>query len=93
MGILSAEQAHEIKVKAAKALDLMAPRVEERPSKRIYIVPKKQEKVFTKIKVYSRDRMVFCKVCLKRVVASEAVEVIGGSEQGHRNFWMCREHM
>ncbi len=85
MGILSAEQANEIKVKA--------PRAEKRPSKRIYIVPKKQEKVFTKIKVYNRDRMIFCKVCFKKVVASEAVEVIGGSAQGHKNFWMCREHM
>ena len=90
MGILNEQQVSKIKV---KALDLMAPKVEKRPSKRIYIIPKKQEKKLTKIKTYNQDRMVFCKVCFKRVVASEAIEVIGGSEQGHKNFWMCREHM
>ena len=90
MGILSREQAEEIKT---KALDLMVLRIEKRPSKRIYIEPTKQEKTFNKIKVYNPDRMVFCKVCYKKVVASEAVEVIGGSEQGHKTFWMCRKHM
>lgn len=89
MGILSAQQAEKIVVKV-KALDLME---KQKPSKRIYIVPRKQEKRFNKIKVFNSDRMVFCKVCFKKIVASDAVEVIGGSEQGHKTFWMCREHM
>ena len=89
MGVLSAEQAGKIKVQTM-ALDLME---KQKQSKRIYILPRKQEKKFAKIKAFSQNRMVFCKVCYKRIGASEAVEVLGGSEQGHRNFWMCREHM
>lgn len=90
MGILSERQADEIK---KKALDLMALRAEPRPSKRIYIRPRKQEKKLSKIRFLNQDRMVFCKVCFKKIEKGGAVEVIGGSEQGHRNFWMCREHM
>jgi len=89
MGILSTEQAVKIKVQTM-ALDLME---KQKPSKRIYIRPRKLEKVFTKIKVYNPDRMVYCKVCFKKIAVGGAIEVIGGSEQGHKNFWMCREHM
>lgn len=89
MGILSVQQAETLKVKL-NAFDLMEKR---KPSKRIYIRPRKLEKVFTKIKVYNPDRKVFCKICFKKVTVGEAIEVIGGSEQGHKNFWMCREHM
>ena len=89
MGILSAEQAERIKAKTT-ALDLMD---KQKPSKCIYIRPRRQERTLTKIKVFSPDREIFCKVCFKKVVASEAVEVIGGSEQGHKTFWMCRKHM
>ena len=90
MGISRAAQADEIK---KKAFDLMTLRAEPRPRKRIYIRPRKQEKKLTKIKVLNPNRMVFCKICFKKIVARDAVEVIGGSEQGHKNFWMCREHM
>ena len=92
MGILSTEQANKIRVKSISS-NVLAIEVERKQSKRIYIVPKKQEKELTKIKVYNPDRMVYCKVCFKKIVASDAVEVIGGSEQGHKTFWMCREHM
>ena len=92
MGILSIEQAGKIKVKNISS-DIMAIEVKKKASKRIYIVPRKQEREFVKTKVYNPDRMVYCKVCFKKIVASDAVEVIGGSEQGHKNFWMCREHM
>ena len=92
MGILSTEQANKIRVKSISS-NVLAIEVERKQSKRIYIVPKKQEKKFAKVKAFSQNRMVFCKVCYKRIGASDAVEVIGGSEQGHKNFWMCREHM
>lgn len=93
MGILSEEQAKEIKIKALDLMAIMKPKKDQRSSKRIYIRPRKQEKKFSKVKVLNSDRMVFCKICFKKVVANEAIEVIGGSEQGHKSFWMCREHM
>lgn len=93
MGILSVQQAEEIKTKALEFMNLMSLQESRRPSKRIYFRPIKQEKRLTKIKSLSSDRLVFCKVCRKRVEANTAVEVIGGSEQGHKTFWMCREHM
>lgn len=93
MGVLSVQQAEEIKTKALEFMNLMSLQESRRPSKRIYFRPIKQEKRLTKIKSLSSDRLVFCKVCRKRVEANTAVEVIGGSEQGHKTFWMCREHM
>jgi len=93
MGILSVQQAEEIKTKALELISPTNPQESRRPSKRIYFRPVKQEKRLTKIKFLNRDRLVFCKVCRKRAEAITAVEVIGGSEQGHKTFWMCREHM
>jgi len=93
MGILSVQQAEELKAKALFSIDTMSSLEDRRPVKRIYFRPVKQEKRLTKIKFISSDRLVFCKVCRKRVEAISAVEVIGGSEQGHKTFWMCREHM
>ena len=93
MGILSVQQAEEIKTKALEFMGLMSLQESGRSSKRIYFRPIKQEKRLIKIKFLSPDRLVFCKVCRKRVEANTAVEVIGGSEQGHKTFWMCREHM
>ena len=93
MGILSEEHAKEIKANALDLMTLMEPKKDRRPSKRIYIRPRKQEREFSKIRVFNSDRLVFCKICFKKVVASEAIEAIGGSEQGHKTFWMCRKHM
>jgi len=93
MGILSVQQAEELKAKVLFSMDAISSLENRRPSKRIYFRPEKQEKRLTKIKFISPDRLVFCKVCRKRVEANTAVEVIGGSEQGHKTFWMCREHM
>ena len=92
MGILSAQQAEELKAKALFSMDAISS-LEDRRPKRIYYRPVKQERKLNKIKFISPDRLVFCKVCRKRVEANMAVEVIGGSEQGHKTFWMCREHM
>jgi len=80
-------------MKALFSMDAISSLENRRPSKRIYFRPVKQEKRLTKIKFVSPDRLVFCNVCQKRVEANSAVEVIGGSEQGHKTFWMCREHI
>ena len=93
MGILSVQQAEEIKTKALELMSLTSLQESRRPSKRTYFRPAKQEKRLAKIKFLNPDRLVFCNVCRKRVEANSAVEVIGGGEQGHKTFWMCREHM
>jgi len=86
MGILSVQQAEEIMAHAVQP-------EEKRPRRRIYYRPVKQEKKPMKFKSLKPNPLVFCKLCRKRVEAISAVEVIGGSEQGHRTFWMCREHL
>ena len=93
MGILSVQQAEEIKGKALELMSLQSLQESRRSSKRIYFRPIKQEKRLTEIMFLSPDRLVLCNVCRKRVEANSSVEVIGGSEQGHKTFWMCREHM
>ena len=93
MGIMSVQQAEELKMKALFSMDAISSLENRRPSKRIYFRPVKQKKRITKIKFLNPDRLVFCNVCRKRVEANSAVEVIGGSEQGHKTFWMCREHV
>jgi len=68
---------------------------ELREPKRIYHRPVKREKPKKVVKLRSSfglPSQVVCKVCGKKIPQTEAVLVLGGGTQGHRDFYMCLKH-